>query len=94
MTRHPAILHIGKVTNRGDTVTVYGWGLNLCEAACSCHRDPTGRMALYEDDAHGYLGLIHHNPPDCGCCEPWTADELAAIVRDHTILKELETTTS
>lgn len=94
MTRHPAIFQIGDVTHDGDTVGIYGWGLDLCEAACSCHHDPAGRLALEEDTARGFLGLVHHNPPDCGCCEPWTRDELTAIVRDYATVKELETTAS
>lgn len=80
---HPGIFQIGTVTDDGTTVVVSGWGLSLCAGRCSCHRHPdTGQLAIDEDQPAGLLGLVQHRP--CGCCTPWAADELAAVLRDLT----------
>ena len=84
--RHPSIFKIGRVADDGETVRVTGWGVGLCQAGCACHRHPTGgHLVVSEDEGVGTLGLRKFRP--CDCCQPWTADELAAIVRD---LAELE----
>lgn len=83
MTRghRPSIFRVGHVQDRGHTVTISGWGLGLCAAQCPCHRHPEGQhLTVVEDQGHGTLGLVQHWA--CDCCSPWTADELAAIVRD------------
>ncbi|HEX2072377.1 MAG TPA: hypothetical protein VHF92_01225 [Geodermatophilus sp.] len=85
MTRSqkPSVFQVGKVWDDGRTVVVSGWGLGLCASACVCHRHPSaGILAIDEDQAGGRLGLVSFRPGGCDCCEPWTADELAAVVRD------------
>lgn len=78
--RRPSIFQIGHVHDDGTTVTVTGWGLGLCAAACDCHRHPTGRHLTLLTTADGHLGLVSYRA--CDCCQPWTPDELAAVVRD------------
>ncbi len=85
MTRSqkPSVFQVGKVWDDGRTVVVSGWGLGLCARACVCHRHPSaGTLAIDEDQAGGRLGLVSFREDGCDCCEPWTADELAAVVRD------------
>ena len=78
----PGIFQIGTVRDTGTEIIVSGWGLSPCAGGCHCHYHPdTGRLAIASDEATGSLGLASHDQ-DCGCCEPWTADELAAIARD------------
>lgn len=90
MTNHPGIYQTGRVHDDGTTVTIAGWGLNLCAAACRCHRHPiTGQLTIVEDHTNGTLGLLQHH--QCPCCQPWTAAELAGIVRDLAYLGALET---
>ena len=36
------------------------------------------------------LGLATYAEGGCDCCEPWTADELAAILRDFSSLSALD----
>lgn len=78
--RRPSIFTVGHVHNNGHAVTVAGWGLGLCAARCDCHRHPVGQHLTLLTTADGHLGLVQHTP--CDCCQPWTPDELAAIVRD------------
>jgi hypothetical protein len=79
----PSVFQIGQVWDDGHTMVVSGWGLGLCAAACACHRHPSaGSLAISEDQAAGRLGLACYREGGCDCCEPWTADELAAVVRD------------
>ena len=60
-----------------------GWGLGPCVPGCVCHRHPSaGGLAIAEDQARGLIGLVSHRDGGCECCEPWTADELGAVVRD------------
>ena len=85
MTRSqkPSVFQIGQVWDDGQTMVVSGWGLGLCVAACACHRHPSaGSLAIAENQAAGLLGLVSYREDGCDCCEPWTADELAAILRD------------
>ena len=78
----PSIFQIGQVHDDGHTVVITGWGLGLCAANCNCHRDPvTHQLAILADTVNGRLGLVRHGGP-CNCCQPWTYDELAAVVRD------------
>jgi hypothetical protein len=83
MTTHrPGIFQIGRVTDDGATVTISGWGVGLCAAKCTCHRDPAfpnHGLRLHEGD-DGSLGLAKHRT--CDCCEPWQAEELMAVVAD------------
>jgi hypothetical protein len=79
---HPSIFQVGRVDDDGTTVTVHGWGLGLCASGCCCHRDPTGGfLSIAEQQGAGTLGLVSYDE-DCTCCQPWTAAELADIVRD------------
>ena len=79
----PSVFQVGKVRDDGHTVVISGWGLGLCAAGCACHRHPSaGHLAIAEDQAGGRLGLASYADGDCDCCEPWTADELAGILRD------------
>ena len=92
MTRSqkPSVFQIGRVWDDGNAVVVSGWGLGLCVAACACHRHPAaGTLAIAEDQAAGLLGLVSHQE-GCDCCEPWTADELTAIVRDLELVAGLD----
>jgi hypothetical protein len=90
-SQKPSVFQIGRVWDDGNTVVVSGWGLGLCVAACTCHRHPaSGTLAIAEDQAAGLLGLVSHREGGCGCCEPWTADELTAIVRDLQLVAGLD----
>ena len=85
MTRaqKPSIFQVGRVWDDGNAVVVSGWALGLCVTACACHRHPSaGALAIAEDQAQGLIGLVSHRDGGCDCCEPWTADELSAVVRD------------
>ncbi|SFK42120.1 hypothetical protein [Geodermatophilus ruber] len=93
MTRSqkPSVFQIGQVWDDGDTIVVSGWGLGLCAAACACHRHPsTGHLAIAEDQAEGLLGLVSFADSGCTCCEPWTADELSAVLRDLDTVSGLD----
>lgn len=80
MRNHPSIFQVGRVKERGGVVTIHGWGLGLCAQQCNCHQDPaTFQLSIFEDQAKGLLGLIQHRA--CDCCVPWTADELAGVLR-------------
>ena len=82
-SRKPSVFQVGKVRDDGHTVVISGWGLGLCAAGCACHRHPSaGHLAIAEDQAGGRLGLASFADDVCDCCEPWTADELASILRD------------
>ncbi|NEK59581.1 hypothetical protein GCU56_17120 [Geodermatophilus sabuli] len=90
-TQKPSVFQVGQIWDDGDIVIVSGWGLGLCVAACACHRHPsTGSLAIAEDQAQGLLGLVSHRDGGCDCCEPWTADELSAVVRDLEMVTHLE----
>lgn len=87
---HPGIYQVGRVRTDGDTIVVSGWGLTTCSAHCTCHRSPTtGQLTIRENQQLGLLGLLQHRA--CDCCGPWTADELAAVVRDLADVAALET---
>ena len=91
-TQKPSIVQVGNVWDDGDTIVVAGWGLGLCVSACACHRDPaTGSLAIAEDHTNGLMGLASHRDGGCDCCEPWTADDLAAIVRDLRMVAAFDT---
>jgi hypothetical protein len=82
-SRKPSVFQVGKVRDDGRTVVISGWGLGLCATGCSCHRHPSaGSLAIAEDQAGGRLGLASYTEGGCDCCEPWSAEELAAILRD------------
>lgn len=91
MTRNrPAITQIGRVQRCPDgSLLVAGWGLASCAAECACHRHPVGgHLALHEDQERGLLGLRRWTP--CGCCRPWTAHELAAVVAELAAVEHVE----
>jgi hypothetical protein len=89
-SRKPSVFQVGKVRDDGRTVIISGWGLGLCAAGCACHRHPiAGHLAIDEDQAGGSLGLASYSDHLCDCCEPWTADELAAIIRDLSAVESL-----
>ncbi|RFU20153.1 hypothetical protein [Geodermatophilus marinus] len=93
MTRNqkPSVFQIGQVWEDGDVVVVSGWGLGLCASACACHRHPSaGHLSIAEDQARGLLGLASFRPDGCTCCEPWTADELGAVLRDLEVVAGLD----
>ena len=90
-TQKPSVFQVGRVWNDGNAVVVSGWGLGLCASACACHRHPSaGRLAIAEDQAGGRLGLASYRDGGCDCCEPWTAEELAAILRDFRTVSNLQ----
>ena len=81
-TQKPSVFQVGEIFDDGRTVVVSGWGIGSCSAGCPCHRSPVdGHLSIDEDQAGGTLGLRTFDP-DCSCCEPWTADELSAVLRD------------
>lgn len=89
-SRKPSVFQVGRVRDDGRTVVISGWGLGLCTSGCSCHRHPTaGHLAIEEDQAGGKLGLASYDE-DCDCCEAWTADELAAVLRDLDMVAGLQ----
>ena len=89
-SRKPSVFQVGKVRDDGRTVVISGWGLGLCAAGCACHRHPSsGHLAIAEDQAGGRLGLVTFDDA-CGCCEAWTAEELAGILRDLKAVTSLQ----
>ena len=90
-SRKPSVFQVGKVRDDGRTVVISGWGLGLCAQGCACHRHPSaGHLAIEEDQAGGRLGLATYRDGGCDCCEPWTADELASILRDLDAVTSLQ----
>jgi hypothetical protein len=90
-SRKPSVFQVGKVRDDGRTVVISGWGLGLCAEACACHRHPSaGHLAIAEDQDGGSIGLASFDEDDCGCCEPWTFEELTAILRDFQAIAGLE----
>lgn len=90
-SRKPSVFQVGKVRDDGHTVVISGWGLGLCAAACACHRHPAaGHLAIEEDQAGGKLGLASFGDGECDCCEPWTAEELSAVLRDFRSISSLQ----
>jgi len=91
MGRKPSVFQVGRVWNDGTTIVVSGWGLGLCASACACHRHPSaGTLTIVEDQSRGLIGLASHRHEGCDCCEPWTADELASVVRDLDMVAYLD----
>ena len=90
-TQKPSVFQIGRVWSDGYAVVVSGWGLGPCITACACHRHPSaGNLAIAEDQDQGLIGLVSHRDGGCDCCEPWTADELTAVVRDLEMVAHLD----
>lgn len=90
-SQKPSVFQVGKVHDDGRTIVISGWGLGLCALGCPCHRHPiAGNLAIAEDHAAGTLGLVSYHEDGCDCCEPWTADELAAVLRDFQAVGALE----
>jgi hypothetical protein len=86
----PSIYQLGQVLDDGHTITIRGWGLGLCAIRCDCHAHPDDGYLTIRDDGTGTLGLVSHRP--CTCCQPWTADELAAVLHDLADVTALTTT--
>lgn len=92
-SQHPGIFQIGRVDDDGVTVVIAGWGLALCPSGCPCHRHPAnGHLYVAEDMTAGTLGLRSFVDNACGCCSPWTADELTAALRDLASVERVPTT--
>ncbi len=90
-SRKPSVFQVGKVRDDGRAVVISGWGLGLCASGCACHRHPSaGNLAIAEDQAGGRLGLFSYRDGGCDCCEPWTAEELSAILRDFRTVTSLQ----
>ena len=90
-TQKPSVFQVGRVWDDGNAVVVSGWGLGLCASGCACHRHPSaGSLAIAEDQSRGLLGLVSYREDGCDCCEPWTAEELAAILRDFRTVSSLQ----
>ena len=90
-SRKPSVFQVGKIRDDGRTVVISGWGLGLCAQSCACHRHPSaGHLAIAEDQAGGRIGLTSYGDGSCDCCEPWNADELAAILRDLETVASLQ----
>ncbi len=90
-TQKPSVFQVGRVWDDGHAVVVSGWGLGSCASSCACHRHPsTGSLAIDEDQTRGLLGLASYREGGCDCCEPWTAGELSAIVRDLQVVDGLD----
>lgn len=91
IARRPSIAVIGTITDNGTTVVIAGWQLGLCAARCTCHRHPVdGHLAVLDQPGRPVLGLVSYRP-GCDCCDPWTADELTAVVRDLADVETLAT---
>jgi hypothetical protein len=89
--RKPSVFQVGKVRDDGHTVVISGWGLGLCAAGCTCHRHPSaGHLAIAEDQAGGSIGLVTFAEGGCDCCEPWTSEELAGVLRDLQAIAGLD----
>jgi hypothetical protein len=87
----PSIFQLGAVEAADGGTVVSGWGLGMCAPRCACHRDPAdGQLRISEDRAAGTLGLHSFEPARCGCCRPWTTDELRAVLRDAAAVAALE----
>jgi hypothetical protein len=90
-TQKPSVFQVGRVWDDGNAVVVSGWGLGVCASGCACHRHPSaGSLAIAEDQSRGLLGLVSYREDGCDCCEPWTAVELSAIVRDLQMVDGLD----
>lgn len=90
----PRIVNVGAVTEdlESEEIRIHGWGLGPCAANCACHRHPeTNQLSLLEDAVNGRLGLTTYRD-DCECCEPWTVEELAAVVSDLRSISDWEDT--
>lgn len=93
--RKPSLFQIGKVTDDGYRIRIFGWGVGMCVSKCHCHRDPaTGLLQIDQSSEPALLGLKSFKDSPCPCCEPWQAQELVAIVQALDDLKAMPTTTT
>jgi hypothetical protein len=93
----PSIFQVGIVRRVDGGLVATGWGLTTCASRCPCHLDRfTGALSLSENAALGTLGLVSYRADGvaCGCCEPWSTEELAAIVKDFAAVAALQETAS
>jgi hypothetical protein len=85
------VFQIGTVRSAGSLTIIEGWGLGVCASQCSCHRSPSSQqLVIFQDEKLGLLGLVSFRT-GCGCCVPWTAEELAAIVDELDELANMPT---
>lgn len=86
---HPGIVSVGEVIERGTTLIVRRWGLDLCANRCTCHRSPIdGQMHIEENQRRGAVGLKRYR--GCNCCAAWEADELMSICRDLKAIQDFQ----
>lgn len=94
-TSKPGIFQIGtvvdEITDGIRTVAISGWSLGYCMNWCACHVSPDKTFELIGDKFRGYLGLKCFHIEQCGCCEPWTSEELRQIARDFRAIEAIET---
>ena len=92
----PGIYQVGYVREHADgALYVTGWGIGLCAEQCPCHidRDEDGpRLVLLQDQENGLLGLVSFADEGCDCCEPWSTEELVAVLDSFRQIKQMETT--
>src|SRR4051812_4783566 len=90
-SRKPSVFQVGKVRDDGRTVVISGWGLGLCAQGCACHRHPSaGHLAIAEDQAGGRPGLASYSDGGCDCCEAWTPEGVAAVLRGLDAVTSLQ----
>ena len=91
-SRKPSVFQVGKVRDDGRTVVISGWGLGLCAAGLRLPPPPVRRLTSPSTRTRpaARLGLASYREGGCDCCEPWTADELAAILRDLDAVSSLQ----
>src|SRR3954452_6635623 len=89
--RQPALERIDHVHDIGNGyLFVTGWDLGSCVTGCPCHRHPdSGQLAIDQDQTRGRLRLVSPAAGGCHCCEPWTAYELADVLRDLVHIEAL-----
>lgn len=89
----PGIFQTGQVDVESDgTLFVHRWGVTVCAAGCTCHRHPAnGHLYVLEDQQAGLLGLRCYADTPCGCCTPWTVDELIGVLHDLAAVDALST---
>lgn len=77
----PGIWQIGTIRDEGHRRIPTHWGVGLCIDACKCHMNPLdGKLNIHEDPNLSVLGLARYIDIGCTCCEPWTVDELQAML--------------
>lgn len=90
-TRRPRIMRVGQAMRLSTgTLVVRGWSIAPCLSMCECHTHPQlGVPVIVQDAGRGLVGLRSFVPGECGCCQPWTAEELEAVIRDFRAIAAL-----